>query len=37
MRAINAPRRLIQKGDGGSHWISFSDMLSSLLLVFILA
>lgn len=37
MRAIKAPRRQISKGDGGSHWISFSDMLSSLLLVFILA
>ena len=37
MRTIQAPRRLIRKGDGGSHWISFSDMLSSLLLVFILA
>lgn len=36
MRTLTAPRRLVQKGDG-SHWISFSDMLSSLLLVFILA
>ncbi|NLM86778.1 MAG: OmpA family protein [Clostridiales bacterium] len=37
MRAITRGRRQITKGDGGSHWISFSDMLSSLLLVFILA
>ena len=36
MRTLTAPRRLVQKGDG-SHWISCSDMLSSLLLVFILA
>ena len=37
MRAIRAPRRQIARADTGSHWISFSDMLSSLLLVFILA
>lgn len=37
MRAISAPRRLVSRGDTGSYWISFSDMLSSLLLVFILA
>ena len=37
MRTIAQPKRLVSKGDGGSHWISFSDMLSSLLLVFILA
>lgn len=37
MRAIRAPRRQIARADSGSHWISFSDMLSSLLLVFILA
>jgi len=37
MRTVKAPTRLISRGDGGSHWISFSDMLSSLLLVFILA
>lgn len=30
-------RRLITKPDAGSYWISLSDMLSSLLLVFILA
>lgn len=30
-------RRLITSPDVGSYWISFSDMLSSLLLVFILA
>ncbi len=30
-------RRLITRPDVGSYWISFSDMLSSLLLVFILA
>lgn len=37
MRLIGAPRRLVSKPDIGSYWISFSDMLSSLLLVFILA
>lgn len=37
MRMIRASRRLISKPDIGSYWISFSDMLSSLLLVFILA
>ena len=24
-------------GDGGTHWISYSDMMASLLLIFILA
>lgn len=37
MRLVKADRRLIARPDSGSHWISFSDMLSSLLLVFILA
>lgn len=37
MRPVRAKRRLISKPDIGSYWISFSDMLSSLLLVFILA
>jgi len=37
MRTVKVPTRLISRGDGGSYWISFSDMLSSLLLVFILA
>lgn len=37
MRHIRTPGRHFTKGDGGSHWISFSDMLSSLLLVFVLA
>jgi len=36
MRAVSLKRRMVARGDG-SHWISFSDMLSSLLLVFILA
>lgn len=36
MRSIKA-RRQISRPDIGSYWISFSDMLSSLLLVFILA
>jgi chemotaxis protein MotB len=37
MRMARAKGRLISKADIGSYWISFSDMLSSLLLVFILA
>ena len=37
MRMVRAKSRLISKSDIGSYWISFSDMLSSLLLVFILA
>lgn len=37
MRALRARKRLVTKPDIGSYWISFSDMLSSLLLVFILA
>lgn len=36
MRTIKS-RRQISRPDVGSYWISFSDMLSSLLLVFILA
>ncbi|MDD2562085.1 MAG: OmpA family protein [Eubacteriales bacterium] len=36
-RTRNRKRRLITRPDVGSYWISFSDMLSSLLLVFILA
>ena len=36
-RVIRDKGRLITKPDIGSYWISFSDMLSSLLLVFILA
>ena len=34
---ISARGRAVIRPDTGSHWISFSDMLSSLLLVFILA
>jgi chemotaxis protein MotB len=37
MHMARAKGRLISKADIGSYWISFSDMLSSLLLVFILA
>ena len=37
MRMVAARRRLVSRPDVGSYWISFSDMLSSLLLVFILA
>ena len=37
MRMIRAGSRQIKRADVGSYWISFSDMLSSLLLVFILA
>lgn len=36
-RVLRDRRRLVTKPDIGSYWISFSDMLSSLLLVFILA
>ena len=36
-RLVKKKRRLITRPDVGSYWISFSDMLSSLLLVFILA
>ena len=37
MRLVQAKRRAVARPDGGSHWISMADMLSSLLLVFILA
>ena len=30
-------RRAPSGGDHGSHWISYSDMMASLLLVFVLA
>ena len=30
-------RRGPQGGDSGAHWISYSDMMASLLLVFVLA
>ncbi len=36
-QAKRRKRRMITRPDVGSYWISFSDMLSSLLLVFILA
>lgn len=38
--AFRAPKNRLRRprgGDGGAHWISYSDMMASLLLVFVLA
>ncbi len=37
MMARNRGRRRSSGGDQGAHWISYSDMMASLLLVFVLA
>ena len=37
MRARQSRMQRHRAGDGGTHWISYSDMMASLLLIFILA
>jgi len=37
MRAQRGKRRARRSGDNGAYWISYSDMMASLLLVFIMA